>query len=147
MPSGGHNKRPPAEERVPLELSRCPSGLDPKAARFWKRYAPDLAKRGLLMPSDRASFQVLAETWALIQDCMALLREEGLTVRGVGHTVKKHPATSTLNGLLAQYRQLAAEFGLAPLSRERLGISSNKDKLDEDTEWLLGRPRRRLDHD
>lgn len=149
MTSGGHNKglkvvkgsnlpkKPAPPNRSPVPELRCPSGLSPVARAYWKRHAANLAKRGLLMASDRDSFKVLCEVYGLISDCMKTLREEGLVVDGKGG-VKKHPASSVLNALLQQFRLLAAEFGLTPVSRERLGISPTFDQDREDEEWLFG---------
>lgn len=92
------------------------------------------------MPSDRDSFKVLCEVYGLISDCMKTLDQEGLVVEGTGGAPKKHPASSVLNALLQQYRLLAAEFGLTPVSRERLGISPEFDEYREMEEWLFDKP-------
>jgi P27 family predicted phage terminase small subunit len=156
MPSGGHNKkvkairRPtyeaPVEDRVPVEDPPArPDGLDGVAAAFWDRQAPNLTKRGLLMESDADALAVLCKVYEALETCLDTVLAEGAVVEGTGGTMKKHPAAQVLNALLQQYRLLAADFGLTPLSRERMGVTSAKDKEDADIAWLFRGNRGRCD--
>jgi len=95
------------------------------------------------MESDADALAVLCKVYEALETCLDTVLAEGAVVEGTGGTMKKHPAAQVLNALLQQYRLLAADFGLTPLSRERMGVTSAKDKEDADIAWLFRRNRGR----
>ena len=126
--------KPPAQRdskaltRAPL----APKHLSDHAKAEWRRVMPGLIERGIITAGDLSGIEnycIAAGAVKQIADAMA-----GLAVPDL-----------KLGGLQIRYaqtaRQLAAEFGLTPTSRARVGGVSADDDDDELNPLMIGRNR------
>ncbi len=99
------------------KVPAAPKHLSPYARAEWKRIIPGLIERGIVVRSDLSGL------------------EELCTVRGLARTYTEALTTNPLdkvvfgmlNRALQTARQLAAEYGLSPVSRARVGSAATDD--------------------
>ena len=94
---------------------RCPRWLSDAAKRIWRGLAPDLQRRGILTPLDRALLAVLCETLAQHRAATAAIELDGLIGGG-----EAHPLTEWASETARQALAIAHDFGLTPLGRAEL---------------------------
>ncbi|MDY6917389.1 MAG: phage terminase small subunit P27 family [Chloroflexota bacterium] len=99
-----------------------PRFLTGYARSLWRELAPQLKKRGLLTPLDRAAFVALCTTYERIRQCDEILGREGVILGN-----KKHPAFAIQARAIDDFRHLAREFGLTPASRAVLDLPEPSD--------------------
>lgn len=99
------------------KVPATPKHLSPYARAEWKRIMPGLIERGIVVRSDLSGL------------------EELCTVRGLARTyteaLSANPLDKVVFGMLNRAlqtaRQLAAEYGLSPVSRARVGSAAADD--------------------
>jgi P27 family predicted phage terminase small subunit len=94
--------------------------------------APELDRLGLLALLDRASLAVYCEGWATYVDAQRDVDRRGALVKGHRKQQVKNPSLQIARDQAQLLRALAAEFGLTPSSRARLGAPEVGDEGDED---------------
>jgi P27 family predicted phage terminase small subunit len=136
--SGGHNKkssvvrlvqgnagRRPIQKQapqIPAKMPRCPSHLDAEARKVWQRLAPQLYAAGLLTELDTDALAALCSTVSILTEAKQHLAEEGLVVTGPRGGTRPSPWIAIARGAQQDMQRLAAEFGLSPLSRQRIHV-------------------------
>lgn len=122
---GNPGKRPlPTEVEPPaVRAPSMPKGLPPEAQMFWKRYAPDLAKLGLLTRVDTATLQMAATHWWVCQRAMEELTSGGgqLMREDEDGVLRKHPLLQVLRDNSGAFLRYVAQFGMSPSARVGLG--------------------------
>ncbi len=104
---GNPGKRPlPENEPDPRGEVKKPAFVKYRATRFWKQFAPELERLGVLKSTDVVMFGV----WC----CLVAEFDES--------------PRSFNAAKLAQMRALAASFGLEPSSRSRFSVPQPKKK-------------------
>jgi P27 family predicted phage terminase small subunit len=137
--SGGHNRkssvvrlvtgnpgRRPLNKQQPQPKSsmpKCPSHLDAEAKLEWRRVAPKLFELGLLTEIDGEALAAYCSSWSIWVQAKEHLAEEGLTVVGPRGGVRASPWIAIARGAQRDLQSLAAEFGLTPLSRQRIHVT------------------------
>jgi P27 family predicted phage terminase small subunit len=123
---GNAGKRPTNKfdnvELIPPQMPPCPEHLDVEARKVWERLAPQLHARGLLTELDVDALGALCSTQAILSEARERLADEGLVVTGPRGAVKPSPWLAIANQAQRDLRSLAAEFGLTPLSRQRITV-------------------------
>ena len=122
--------------------ARCPRGLSPAARRIWRALVPDMAARGVLVPSDLAAAMLLCTHLALALEAAQVVQAQGVLVPDPDHPgaegtvpMRKNPALTVLAQQSDLYRRYCSLFGLTPLDRERLAVPE-PEPVDELTEFL-----------
>ncbi len=113
----------PAISRDSDALKKAPSApkhLSGYARDEWKRIMPGLIERGIVTKSDLSGIEELCMSRGIIREIEAARR------------ASPDPLDKVLFGMqnraMQTARQLAAEYGLSPVSRARVGsVSSNED--------------------
>jgi P27 family predicted phage terminase small subunit len=125
--SGG---RPVAHSpRFVREAPAPPDWLDAEAQAEWRRVVPGLEALDILKPEDRAALAVFCETWSRFVAAMRLYRAEGIVlVNPDSGRAHKHPAVGVAEVAATQLRAYAAEFGLSPVSEQRIGAGTTDDR-------------------
>lgn len=113
----------------------APADISASGAELWDELVPSLARMGALMASDRPLLAEMVESVALARDYRKALRKawDAGDVTEIDRNGKEYttpfPGSKTEQRLRAGYVQsmstaekLAAEFGLTPTSRMRLGL-------------------------
>jgi P27 family predicted phage terminase small subunit len=141
--AGNPGKRPLKKARAKLDGKgpSCPEWLSPEAKVEWRRLAPELVRRGLLTPLDRAAFAGYCQSYAHWQQCQRVVVREGSLYLAANGRLRERPEV----GLARKYGQIvrafAVEFGLTPNARSRLSIDEPPAEEDSEFERWLRRGR------
>jgi P27 family predicted phage terminase small subunit len=104
------------------KMPRCPSHLDAEARRVWRELAPQLYSAGLLTQIDGEALAAYCSSWSIWVQAKRKIAEEGLMVTGPRGGVRPSPWIAIARGAQRDLQSLAAEFGLSPLSRQRIHV-------------------------
>lgn len=105
-----------------------PKDMTDEAKKEWRRVMPVLVERRVLSAADLAAVERYCDATGDIAIARARIRLDGDYVPNRLGELKRHPAFATLRESTAEARRWAAELGLTPASRSRVG--SHED--DED---------------
>lgn len=124
-------KPPPALDKQPLKKApTAPKHLSPFARQEWKRVMPGLVERGVITALDLGGIEDFCRARGLVRELETEIRASGTIDPKLCRLQDKAMQTA---------RQLAAEFGLTPVSRARVGAAPAED--DDDNPLLIGRNR------
>ena len=146
--TGNPGKRalPKNEPQPDSEMPAHPSHLDKYAREEWDRLCPSLHTLGLLYAVDRGAFACYCmaySRWRTAEEELSKRVEKGGTLAGLidvtgTGSVIQNPLVGIANKAMADMIRYAAEFGLSPASRARLGTNPGREEKDE-FEGLIGR--------
>jgi P27 family predicted phage terminase small subunit len=109
----------------------CPPGLSAAARKEWDRVAPELAALGRLTPLDRGPLAVYCNAYASWEAAEEMIQSFGAVMK----SPSGYPVQSAYVSIAFKHAEivmrLAAEFGFAPASRERLRTPSNSSTWDD----------------
>lgn len=106
------------------ELAEPPADLPKPGQELWVELAPTLVRAGLLDLADRFMFEELCRAHARRVQFSRALKEDGLFAIGSHGQIKQHPAVAGERAAAEEFRQLGALFGLSPVDRTRLGLTT-----------------------
>ena len=132
---GGTKRAIPRKPRAP----RCPSFLGPVARAEWRRLAGDLASSGLLTKLDRAAFAIYCQAWEHVVQTQRLVDSHGLVSEAGDGSCGPSPYLGALSVATETLTRIAAEFGMTPASRTRIGLPGKSGEHDGGFD-RLGRP-------
>jgi P27 family predicted phage terminase small subunit len=98
-----------------------PDELPDDAVRYWRMFAPWLAKSGTLEEQDHQALVMLCVTLATWADAVETLRREGYVVMGQRGRMR-NPAASAVTQSFDAALKLMGQLGLTPLARKRLAV-------------------------
>jgi P27 family predicted phage terminase small subunit len=112
------------------KVPKAPAWLTPEARQEWKRVAPDLVRRQILTADNLALLESYATAVGMVRIANAQIAREGFTVLNGSGGTQRHPAVQSLKDFMAEARRLAAELGLTPTSRNKVGTApEEQDEL------------------
>ncbi len=109
----------------------APKQLSAYARAEWKRIMPGLIERGIITRADLGGVEDYCRARGLVREIEDTLRASGEIDLKLCRLQDKAMQTA---------RQLAAEYGLSPVSRARVG-SAAPDDDDDDNPLMIGRNR------
>ncbi|MCY1310974.1 putative phage terminase, small subunit, P27 family [compost metagenome] len=124
----------PTIERDSNALAKAPAApkqLSAYARAEWKRIMPGLIERGIITRGDLGGVEDYCRARGLVREIEDTLRASGEIDMKLCRLQDKAMQTA---------RQLAAEYGLSPVSRARVGCAANSDE-DDDNPMMIGRNR------
>lgn len=124
----------PTIERDSNALTKAPSApkqLSAFARAEWKRIMPGLIERGIVTRGDLGGVEDYCRARGLVREIEDALRSSGEIDMKLCRLQDKAMQTA---------RQLAAEYGLSPVSRARVGSAASEDG-DEPNAMMIGRNR------
>ncbi|MBD9493192.1 phage terminase small subunit P27 family [Ensifer sp. ENS01] len=124
----------PTIERDSNALTKAPAApkqLSAYARAEWKRIMPGLIERGIITRGDLGGVEDYCRARGLVREIEVTLRTSGEIDMKLCRLQDKAMQTA---------RQLAAEYGLSPVSRARVGSAANSDE-DDDNPMMIGRNR------
>lgn len=129
--AGNPGKRPMKQQaHDPLgPKPRKPIGLPYHAGVFWDKLSGPLYEMGVLTFLDVPIFEGLCWSYYLMREAAKILNKDGpITVdeRGLN---RKHPASQIFRDNFNLLMKGAGEFGLLPMSRIQLNISSSDNDM------------------
>lgn len=116
------------------EGALCPLPLTPLETRLWEDVTAQLARAGLLKSAYWAPIYGLVSALAGLHAAKLTLQKEAKTVVGDAKgSIKKHPATTTVNQMLAHVKTYSAELGLTPAALAKVGRPEGRapSKMDQ----------------
>lgn len=127
---GTHQKcRAPAQEMAPAPgLPPCPAYLDRIAREFWEELVPQLSELGVLTKIDGKTLEGLCTNYSAAVKFQKLADRKPMVDTLWGPKV--NPAVGEARKSWALLKQFAAEFGLSPSSRTRVGGPAESKKSD-----------------
>jgi len=104
----------------PLDyLPEPPENLPPEAHELWRTYATNLVSRRIIAEKDLGALEMLVSTLHLVQVSYRDLATQGPTLTNKGRAYP-NPNLRTWSNAQRMAAQLLREFGLSPLSGQRL---------------------------
>lgn len=120
-----------APDRAPLtKAPPAPKWMTDEARSEWKRIMPRLIEDRIITKADLTGIENYCVAVGRVREIEALFRVSGLDKVLFGMQ----------NRAMQTARQLAAEYGLSPVSRARVGSAAAEDDAD-DNPMLIGRNR------
>ena len=106
---------------VPAEVGtvralEAPESLSPGAREIWETIVPDLASKGVYQPSD----VLLLEQWCEAMD--GARRSMAAAKAWEAGSLEEKRARASWADYMTQANRIAAEFGITPVARLRLGL-------------------------
>jgi P27 family predicted phage terminase small subunit len=105
----------------------APRWMPEEAKAEWRRIMPKLIERRILTRTDLASVENYCVAIGQVRQCQATLAKEGNFVESESGAPRPHPAVRMMHSAMTQGRQLAAEIGLTPASRNKPQVNDAKD--------------------
>jgi len=110
-----------------------PDWMNADAAAEWQRVMPELAARRTLTPADLAALESYCLQIGQARQMQRVIDElNDPFVYSAEGVPRPHPAYRGQRDAITTARQLAAELGLTPAARARVGGESSKGGNDED---------------
>ncbi len=164
MPSGGHNKKPTRQkiiqgtfrnDRIPpfppeapkiITIPRAPSYMNKWAKKYWSDQIGDMVETGVIRTVDLGVFELLCEAYGQYREA----REAIYTVAGPrggkrkrtlaeylrGRNSQTAPELTAMNKAFDNFQRLAKEFGMTPVSRNRIDVPPEKGEIKDPMERL-----------
>ena len=134
------NRKPPTNPDAPAGVPTCPAWLSAEAKREWRRVVPILSESGVLTLMDADTLTVYVSEFARYRAACETLATEGQTYKAGGGLIKRHPAAAVADVALRNLINIARDFGLSPLSRQRLDIKKPPAPSDRSRYFLGNTP-------
>jgi P27 family predicted phage terminase small subunit len=128
----GHRSIPKPLRTAP-RTPQAPRELSAEARAEWKRVVPDLDRQGVLTRGDRAALTGYVTAWSTMQAAQRVIDANGLTYVTDTGFIRPRPEVQIAREAREQLLRFAQQFGLTPLSRDRLSAPPPPD----DAERLL----------
>ncbi|MBF2716890.1 phage terminase small subunit P27 family [Agrobacterium vitis] len=118
-------------DRAPLtKAPSAPKWMTDEARAEWKRIMPRLIEDRIVTKADLTGVENYCVAVGRVREIEAIFRSSGLDKTLFGMQ----------NRAMQTARQLAAEYGLSPVSRARVGSATGEDD-DEPNAMMIGRNR------
>lgn len=113
-----------------------PSHLNKAAKSEWRRIAKKLHELGMLTTLDRGLLAAYCDSWAMFVEARKHIELTGYTdVTDNGNLIQS-PWVGIANRAKTDYTRYAAQLGLDPTARTRLGITEGGKKKDPAAKYL-----------
>jgi P27 family predicted phage terminase small subunit len=121
------------EPSRPVETVDCPALLSDAARAEWTRLCDDMRTKGVLTSWDRAAMAAYCQSYADWLDAQEKVNQIGQVVKAPRTGVPmQNPYLSVARGAKADMLRIAAELGLTPVARARLGTAEERPETAGD---------------
>ena len=103
-----------------------PDFFDKYAREIWDELAPQLIADGRLTPLTRAGFEILCVLKGRMIKIEEELQSQNFLKQGYRKDSVKNPLLTIYKTTVDQFFKFATEYGLTPLSRQRLVLESSE---------------------
>lgn len=124
------NKNAPQPRKGSL---KAPAYLPPLAAEEYERKAELLDRLGVFTEADDVALAAYAEAYARWRDALDKYHRTGPLLRNDKGAPVRNPLAYSLNNSIDQMYRFLTEFGLTPISRQRVSV----DKEEGENEWSM----------
>jgi P27 family predicted phage terminase small subunit len=105
---------------------RSPKWLGEYAMEFHRANWPVVDSMGTYTVADKDAWFVGCQRYHRIRECEAAIDADGLSVKGRGGEIKRHPCAPILKSELDLFRRFCESFGLEPSARAKMGLKLEK---------------------
>jgi P27 family predicted phage terminase small subunit len=123
-------------------VPKCPTHLDDRAKKEWRRLVPILMQMRVLTEADGIALGNLCQTYSTMVRAQEKLNEAGILYKAPSGYVMQSPLLAVVNTCIETINKLSREFGPTPAARSRIYASpmesEAKDPLDQ---AMFGGPR------
>ncbi len=119
----------PVDDDYVAAIPEPPDWLSEDAQAEWNRVYPILQSRKAVTAADLATLEHYCVAVGRAREAERLLKESSAVIE-IDGIPKMHPAARLQSAAINQARQLAAELGLTPTSRDRSGMSRESETDD-----------------
>ena len=118
---------------VSTSVPSAPDWLDDAAKAAWAEWPPELHRLGLLTELDLPAFGILCSTWSRWLRAARHVDQHGMTYTASTGLEKQHPMVGIEHEAGKSWLAQAQQFGLTPLSRQRLDVkvAETGDELEQ----------------
>jgi P27 family predicted phage terminase small subunit len=107
------------------KLPQAPAWLDAVGKSMWRKLGADLIETGILTRGDLRAFEMLCDAYSDVRALKKALDNEDVTIpggRNGQYGRKINPIIAQLQKSRKAYTELAAHFGLTPMTRKNVKI-------------------------
>jgi len=122
--AGNPGKRPLRDPvKAALGIGSPPSSLPKAAKTIWRKLAKQLDEMELLARIDAGAFTVYCQALSEMHEANQHLETEGYFVKSPNGHMIQNPWLAIRKNAVKDIAKFAPEFGLSPVSRERLHVT------------------------
>ena len=92
--------------------------------KFWREHSDKLVSLGILTQADGGAFLALCQAYELMVVAWLKAREEGVFRQDENNVTRRHPAIQVWRDAQAAFLRSCQAFGLTPVARESLRITT-----------------------
>ena len=132
--TGNKGGRPlPPDEPKPRPIEpECPSDIDTRAKKTFKKLAPILRRMGILTEADGYALGILCQIQSRLETLHRKIKKEKTLVQFGRHGEQSSVYTVMERQYYKLYRDFAGEFGLSPRGRTGLQVRGTDEHEGED---------------
>jgi len=124
----GHRPLNVGEPRPAQRIPTCPAHLCSPAKAEWKRLAVQLSALRILTELDRAALAAYCQAYGRWVEAERKLKDTPMLLKMPSGYVQQNPWLTIANKQLELMHKFLSEFGLSPVSRSRVSVSSPSQK-------------------
>jgi P27 family predicted phage terminase small subunit len=109
--------------RPQADIITPPDDLPEDGKDLWNLVVPSLLEAGILDMVDLPALEAMCTQWAYGKRAGRIIEEKGMLSRGHAGQIREHPAMATVRKSHEVFHRFAAEYGLTPSARARLGLA------------------------
>lgn len=113
------------DKKLKIKIKK-PEFFDTYASVIWDELAPQLIADGRLTPLTRAGFEILCVLKGRMNKIEEELQRQNFLKQGYRKDSVKNPLLTIYKTTVDQFFKFAAEYGLTPLSRQRLVLEPSE---------------------
>ena len=120
--------KPDAKKAPPL---RPPHEITKDERKYWKRYAPELAKLHVITDSDKAALLQLCRSHVMYDVASLDIKQHGTMLFNDKGTPLRNPSLLTVEKAQDMINKLLNQFGMTPASRHKVSTVAAEDKTQD----------------
>jgi len=126
-----------AEPQPRAVVPRCPTHLDERARKEWRRLVPILMQMRVLTEADGIALGNLCQSYSTMVRAQEKLNEMGILYKAPSGYVMQSPLLAVVNTCIETINKLSREFGLTPAARSRIYASPPQPEPRDEFEHIL----------
>jgi P27 family predicted phage terminase small subunit len=134
----GHRPLNDTEPAPRKMLPDPPEDLTGAARKEWDRIAPELYRLGLLTSLDRSALAAYCQVYARWREAERGIAKGGLLSMTTNGNLVQNPLVGIANKAMSDMVRYAAEFGMTPSTRTRLGTPAAVRLRDPAEDYFTG---------
>jgi len=115
------------DEKLKASSLRPPYEITKEQRKYWKRYAPELAKLHVITESDKAALLLLCRASVMYDQAAADIERYGTLTNSDKGALVRNPSLLTMEKAQIQVMTLLKQFGMTPATRHNVSTVAADD--------------------